>query len=56
MGKILIIPVVVLTGSDSHQDIIDAFQNEVCSYIIKPGDYEGYLSAMTGLKVLIDFW
>lgn len=48
------IPVVVLTGSDNHQDIMDAFQNKVCSYIIKPGDYKGYLSAMTGLKVLIN--
>lgn len=48
------IPVVVLTGSDNHLDIMNAFQNRVCSYIIKPGDYKGYLSAMAGLKVLID--
>jgi CheY-like chemotaxis protein len=47
------IPVVVLTTSPSEDDIIDAYNQHVNSYIRKPVDLDEFLSV---LKAIDDYW
>lgn len=38
------IPVVVLTSSAARQDVLDAYAGHVNSYMVKPRDFDDYLS------------
>ena len=52
-GFLRTIPVVVLTTSNSHQDLNDAYSNHANSYMIKPMDLFVFIDH---LKVLCDYW
>ena len=47
------IPVVVLTTSNSHQDVNDAYSNQANSYMVKPMDLFVFIEQ---LKVLCEYW
>lgn len=51
--KFKIIPVVVLTTSDSQTDIKECYQLQACGYIKKPVTLKGFLDI---IKVLEDYW
>jgi two-component system response regulator len=44
-----VIPVVVLTASREEQDVVESYQLGVNSYIIKPIDFDQFVSAMRTL-------
>ena len=44
------IPVVVLTTSDSEQDIRECYQNGANSYMIKPSNWEDFFKIMESFK------
>jgi two-component system, response regulator len=48
-----IIPVVVLTTSDSETDIMAAYRNRTNSYLVKPFDFNEFTQLMEETKV---FW
>jgi CheY-like chemotaxis protein len=47
------LPVVILTSSKEEQDIITAYDLGVNAYVVKPVDFESFLSAVESLGV---FW
>ena len=47
------IPRVILSSSDHHKDLEDAYANSANSYIIKPGSYS---DLKIKLKNVIDYW
>jgi chemotaxis family two-component system response regulator Rcp1 len=49
---LLDIPVVVLSGSASPDDIKWAYRNQAACYIVKPAQLEDYFSAVRALKQL----
>ena len=48
-----LIPVFVLTGSNSDQDIREVYELNAAGYIVKPSDIDGYIEVV---KKLHDFW
>lgn len=48
-----IIPVLMLTTSDSEKDIIDSYYNHANCYITKPADFNKLLETV---KVIKDYW
>ena len=40
------IPVVVVSGSDRHNDVNKAYAEQICAYIVKPIDPDEYFSAI----------
>ena len=48
-----LIPVVILTTSDSDSDVLDSFQLQAAGYIKKPANLEGFKKAMADLT---DYW
>ncbi|MEO6613797.1 MAG: response regulator [Chitinophagaceae bacterium] len=48
-----VIPVVMLTTSDSEKDIFDSYQNHVNCYITKPVGFESFIGVIHTIK---DFW
>ena len=48
-----IIPVVVLTTSDSEMDIMAAYRNRTNSYLVKPFDFNQFVELMEETKL---FW
>lgn len=51
--ELMIIPVVMLTTSDSENDILYAYQHHVNCYITKPIDFNKFI---TSVQMIIDFW
>ena len=47
------IPVVVLTTSDSEQDILQCYDLQASCYITKPGDLEQFTAVV---QAILDFW
>ena len=47
------IPVVVLTTSNSDQDIVESFNLSVAGYIVKPVDYKKFVEAM---RIIDMYW
>jgi two-component system response regulator len=43
------IPVVVMTSSTEESDMIESYQLSVNSYIVKPIDFESFVSAVSGV-------
>jgi len=50
---LMIIPVVMLTTSDSERDILEAYQHHVNCFITKPVDYQKFMDVVHTIK---DFW
>ncbi|MGE5498421.1 MAG: response regulator [Syntrophothermus sp.] len=48
-----IIPVVILTSSDSDLDVVRAYSNYVNSYLVKPIDYNRFFSLMDQIN---NYW
>ncbi len=46
------IPVVVVSGSDRDQDVNQAYDEQVCAYIVKPTDPDEYFLAIRSTKEL----
>lgn len=44
------IPVVVLTSSTAPRDVLDAYDAHVNSYMVKPSDYDDFLSLVTTIE------
>ena len=51
--KFRVIPVIILTSSNSQQDIIHCYQKYANSYIIKPSGYLAFFEAIRQLEL---FW
>lgn len=47
------IPTVVLTTSNNHQDLINAYEIGVAGYIVKPLRYEAYVNQ---IEKIINYW
>lgn len=47
---LLSIPVVVLTSSGARQDVLDAYGAHVNSYVIKPKDFDQFLSLVSTIR------
>lgn len=48
-----VIPVVMLTTSDSERDIMDSYQNHANCYITKPVDFQKFIDVIQTVK---NFW
>ncbi len=51
--KLLSIPVVMLTTSDSENDIVKSYNNHANCYITKPVDFKKFMEVVQMIK---DFW
>ena len=51
--KLKIIPVVILTTSDSEKDVIESYNNHANCYITKPVDFNKFMQVVHMIK---DFW
>jgi len=47
------IPVIMLTSSKEQQDVDNSFEKGISGYILKPVDYQQFLSS---IQVLTPFW
>ena len=47
------IPIVMLTSSKEQQDVDNSFELGISGYILKPVDYEQFISS---IQVLNSFW
>jgi len=47
------IPVIILTTSSSHKDILNAYRNFANAYITKPVDIDDFIKVLTTVE---DFW
>jgi DNA-binding NarL/FixJ family response regulator len=43
-------PVIVISGSRSDDDLARAYENQVAAYVLKPGSRDEYFNAMRALK------
>ena len=50
---LMIIPVVILTTSDSEKDILESYQYHANCYITKPVDFQKFMDVVHMIK---DFW
>lgn len=51
--RLMIIPVIVLTTSQSEEDIIETYENSANSFITKPIDLDSYASVIEAIQ---KFW
>lgn len=51
--ELMVIPVVILTTSDSEKDILESYHNHANCYITKPVDFKKFMSVIHLIK---DFW
>ena len=51
--ELMVIPVVILTTSDSEKDILDSYHNHANCYITKPVDFKKFMEVIHTVK---DFW
>lgn len=51
--RLMVIPVVILTTSDSEKDILDSYNNHANCYITKPVDFKKFMEVIHTIK---DFW
>jgi two-component system, chemotaxis family, response regulator Rcp1 len=51
--KLKIIPVVILTTSDSQKDVMESYNNHANCYITKPVDFNKFMQVVHMIK---DFW
>lgn len=51
--ELMIIPVVMLTTSNSDKDILESYQAHANCYITKPGDFQNFMEVILKIK---DFW
>ncbi len=51
--KLMVIPVVMLTTSDSEKDIMDSYEHHANCYITKPVDFKKFMEVVMMIK---DFW
>ncbi|MEO6705766.1 MAG: response regulator [Ginsengibacter sp.] len=51
--KLMIIPVVMLTTSDSERDILKSYKNHANCYITKPVNFSNFMEV---IKTIKDFW
>jgi len=47
------VPVVVFTGSDAEEDVEEAYRLGANCYVVKPADFEEYLSCV---RKIVGFW
>lgn len=47
------IPVVILTTSNNHKDILECYKIGIAGYLLKPLKYEAYLD---NVKKLLEYW
>lgn len=52
-NNLMIIPVVMLTTSDSEKDIMESYHNHANCYITKPMDYQKFMDVV---HMINDFW
>jgi CheY-like chemotaxis protein len=52
-SQLMVIPVVMLTTSDSEKDIMESYQSHANCYITKPVDYKNFMDVIQTFK---DFW
>lgn len=52
-NALMVIPVVMLTTSDSEKDIMQSYQNHANCYITKPVDFKKFMDVVHSIK---DFW
>ena len=52
-GEIKLIPVVILTSSNTEQDLLECIELGVAGYVVKPTDYQQFLDAM---KTIYEYW
>ena len=51
--QLKLIPVVVLTTSSDHYDLVSSFRHSAAGYMIKPGDYSDFVEVM---KTISNYW
>lgn len=51
--QLMVIPVVILTTSDSEKDILESYHNHANCYITKPVDFKKFMEVIHTVK---DFW
>ena len=51
--KLMVIPVVMLTTSDSEKDIMESYHNHANCYITKPVDFQKFMEVVYVIK---NFW
>lgn len=51
--RLMVIPVVMLTTSDSERDIMESYQSHANCYITKPVDYQKFMEVIHTIK---EFW
>jgi len=47
------LPVIILTTSDAHKDVLDAYNLRCSSYIVKPIDFENFSKVIKGIA---EYW
>lgn len=47
------IPIVILTTSNNHKDVLECYSIGIAGYVIKPLKYEDYV---TKLKAVLEYW
>ena len=52
-NDLTLVPIVMLTSSDSSDDVQEAYRNHVNSYLVKPGELVGFRSLVDSV---VEYW